>query len=153
MKAMIRKKIAQRKQRIMRRLDKFDIRGCDRPIMTATNIQYEVAEKTQATAHGGIGAIHLMVKKLGLDQAINKGLPFLKFKRPYHNSDHVLNIAYNALAGGTCLEHLGLRRTDEAYLNLLDARRVPAPSTAGDYCRRFSGPHIDCFKTSSTSLV
>jgi hypothetical protein len=127
----------QAKRRIDRRLDKNDKRGCDRPIMTASNIHYEIADRTRATAHGGIGAIHLLVRKLGLAEAINTHLGLLKIHLPYHDSDHVLNIAYNLLAGGTCLEHLELLRSDEAYLDALGARRVPDPTTAGDYCRRF----------------
>ncbi|MDD5037664.1 MAG: IS1380 family transposase [Methylococcaceae bacterium] len=137
MKRSISKCLRQAKRRIARRLDKNDNRGCDRPIMTASNIHYEIADRTRATAHGGIGAIHLLVRKLGLDQAINAHLGLLKIHLPYHDSDHVLNIAYNLLAGGTCLEHLELLRNDEAYLNALGARRVPDPTTAGDYCRRF----------------
>jgi hypothetical protein len=105
--------------------------------MTASNIRYEIAERTRATVHGGIGAIHLLVRKLGLDQAINAQLGLLKMYLPYHDSDHVLNIAYNLLAGGTCLEHLERLRSDEAYLDALGARRVPDPTTAGDFCRRF----------------
>jgi hypothetical protein len=118
-------------------LDKTDNRGCDRPMMTASNIHYELADRARATAHGGIGAMHLLVQKLGLDRAINAGLGLLKIHLPYHDSDHVLNIAYNLLAGGRCLEHLELLRNDEAYLDALGARRVPDPTTAGDYCRRF----------------
>ena len=114
-----------------------DNRGCDRPIMTASNVHYEIADRTCATSHGGIGAIHLLAKKLGLDQAIDQNLGLLKIHLPYHDSDHVLNIAYNLLAGGTCLEHLELLRSDEAYLNALGARRIPDPTTAGDFCRRF----------------
>ena len=96
----IRKQIERRKRRIARRLDKNDNRGCDRPIMTASNIHYEIADRTRATAHGGIGAMHLLVRKLGLDQAIDRHLGLLKIHLPYHDSDHVLNIAYNLLAGG-----------------------------------------------------
>ena len=96
----IRKKIEQRKRRIARRLDKQDNRGCDQPIMTASNIHYEIADRTRATAAGGIGAMHLLVRKLGLDEAINRSLGLLKIHLPYHDSDHVLNIAYNLLAGG-----------------------------------------------------
>jgi hypothetical protein len=118
-------------------LEKNNNRGCDRPILTASNIHYELADRTRATAHGGIGAMHLLVRTLGLDQAINEGLGLLKIHLPYHDSDHVLNIAYNLLAGGTCLEHLEWLRSDEAYLDALGARRVPDPTTAGDYCRRF----------------
>jgi hypothetical protein len=136
-KRSISKRLRQAKRRIARRLDKTDNRGCDRPMMTASNIHYELADRTRATAHGGIGAMHLLVRTLGLDRAINEGLGLLKIHLPYHDSDHVLNIAYNLLAGGTCLEHLELLRSDEAYLDALGARRVPDPTTAGDYCRRF----------------
>ena len=132
----------RRKRQIAARLDRNDNRGCDRPIMTASNIDYEIAERTQATAQGGIGAIHLLVRKLGLDQAIDRRLGLLKIHLPYHESDHVLNIAYNLLAGGTCLEHLELLRTDAAYLDALGARRIPDPTTAGDFCRRFDATDI-----------
>jgi hypothetical protein len=138
----IRKQIERRKRRIARRLDKQDNRGCDRPIMTATNIHYEIADRTRAAAAGGIGAMHLLVQKLELDKAIDRNLGVLKIHLPYHDSDHVLNIAYNLLAGGTCLEHLELLRSNEAYLDALGARRIPDPTTAGDYCRRFDTSHI-----------
>ena len=142
MNTKIRKQIERRKWRIAQRLDKNDNRGCDRPIMTASNIHYEIADRTRATANGGIGAIHLLAKKLGLDQAIDQNLGLLKIHLPYHDSDHVLNIAYNLLAGGTCLEHLELLRNDEAYLDSLGARRIPDPTTAGDFCRRFDAADI-----------
>ena len=61
----------------------------------------------------------------------------LKRHLPYHESDHVLNLAYNAMAGGTCLEDLERLRNDEAYLDALGAQRIPDPTTAGDFCRRF----------------
>jgi hypothetical protein len=140
--AKIRQQIERRKRRVLRRLDKNDNRGCAQPMMTATNIHYEIADRTVATCHGGIGAIHLLVKRLGLGRAIDASLGLLKVHLPYHESDHVLNIAYNLLAGGSCLEHLELLRSDEAYLNALGARRIPDPTTAGDFCRRFAASDI-----------
>jgi hypothetical protein len=134
----IQKQIARRKRRIERRLDKKDNGGCERPMMTASNIQYEIADRTQAVAPGGIGAMHLMARRLGLIYQIDRRLSLLKIHLPYHESDHVLNIAYNLLAGGTCLEHLELLRNNEVYLDALGARRIPDPTTAGDFCRRFS---------------
>jgi hypothetical protein len=59
--------------------------------ITATNIHYDVAAKTRGIACGGIGAIHLLVRKLGLAEAIDERLHLLKFHLPYHESDHVLN--------------------------------------------------------------
>ena len=137
MNTKIRERLRQRKRQIERRLDKHDLKGCDRPAMTASNIHYEIADRTKATAAGGIGAFHLLSQKLGLDEAIDRRLDLLKLHLPYHESDHVLNIAYNLLAGGTCLEHLELLRKDEAYMDALGARRIPDPTTAGDFCRRF----------------
>jgi hypothetical protein len=144
--ARIRKQIERRKRRITRRLDKNDNRGCAQPMMTATNIHYEIAERTRATAAGGVGAVHLLVRKLGLNQAIDRHLQLLKIHLPYHESDHVLSIAYNLLAGGACLEHLEWLRSDEAYLDALGARRIPDPTTAGDFCRRFEATDIDCLQ-------
>jgi len=137
-KAKIRKQLAKDKRRIQRRLDKTDNRGCDQPALTASHLHCEIAERTRAIACGGIGLVHRLVKHLELDKLLNERLSVLKIHLPYHESDHILNIAYNLLAGGTCLEHLELLRTNEAYLDALGARRIPDPTTAGDFCRRFS---------------
>ncbi len=87
---------------------------------------------------GGIGAILLLAQKIELDKEIDRTLHLLKRHLPYHESDHVLNIAFNILVGGTRMEHLELRRNDEVYLDALGAKRIPDPTTAGDFCRRFT---------------
>jgi hypothetical protein len=51
-------------------------------------------------------------------------------------------LAYNALCDGTCLQDLELRRQDEVYLDALGAQRIPDPTTAGDFCRRFSAADV-----------
>jgi hypothetical protein len=106
-------------------------------MFTARNIHYEMADRTRAVNCGGIGAIHLLARKVGLVEAIDKDLRLLKAHLPYHESDHVLNIAYNVLCGGECLQDLERLRNDEAYLDALGAGRIPDPTTAGDFCRRF----------------
>ena len=93
--------------------------------MTASNIHYEIAEKVRGIAPGGIGAIHLLARKTGLIEDIDRDLHLLKRHLPYHESDHVLNLAYNILAGGSRLEHLEVRRNDEVYLDALGAQRIP----------------------------
>jgi hypothetical protein len=108
-----------------------------KPMIKDLNIEYEVSERTRATGNGGIGAIHTMVCKLGLDQEINEKVKLLKVHIPYHESDHVLNMAYNVMCGGTCLEDIERLRQDESYLNGLGAERIPDPTTAGDFLRRF----------------
>jgi hypothetical protein len=125
------------KRRITRRLDKTKDTMTFQPEFSASNIHYEVSERCGAIAWGGIGAMHLLAKKLGLIEAIDKRLHLLKVHMPFHESDHVLNIAYNIIAGGDCLQDLELLRNDEAYLDALGASRIPDPTTAGDFCRRF----------------
>ena len=107
-----------------------------------SNIHYEIAERTRAIGFGGIGAMHKLLCKLRLDRAINQNVQLLQRHVPYWESDHVLNLGYNVLTGGTCLEDIERLRTDETYMNGLDAERVPDPTTAGDFLRRFDPASI-----------
>ena len=100
-------------------------------MMTATNIHYELADRVQGLSPGGIGAMHLLARRTGLIGDIDRNLHLFKRHLPYHESDHVLNIAYNILAGGKRIEHLELRRNDEVYLNALGAVRIPTPPPPG----------------------
>jgi hypothetical protein len=135
-----------RKSRIERRLDHKRDTATASPILSTHTIDYDVAHRDRAIVHGGIGAIHTLVHRLGLPQAINDRLHLLKIHLPYHESDHVLNIAYNTLCHGTCLQDIDLRRNDDAFLDALDARRLPDPTTAGDFCRRFTRADIDALQ-------
>jgi hypothetical protein len=113
-----------------------------RPVLAGGNVRYEMAQRTRAIAHGGIGLVHALVREVGLPEAIDRKLHLLKVHVPYHESDHVLNIAYNALCDGRCLEDIELRRNDEVFLDALRAERIPDPTTAGDFCRRFEPLHV-----------
>jgi hypothetical protein len=138
-----RQRLARRKRRIEWRLRKIQWAEQSQPVLSASNIQYEVADKTRGISCGGIGAMHLLARRTGLVEAIDRTLHLLKVHLPYHESDHVLNIAYNILAGGTCLQDIAVQRTQEAFLDALGAQVIPAPSTAGDFCRRFSAADIE----------
>jgi len=107
-------------------------------MLAAANIHYELADKARGLCAGGIGLMHRLARRCGLIEELDRRLHLLKVHLPYYESDHVLNIAYNLLAGGQCLEDLELRRNDEVYLDALGAQRIPDPTTAGDFCRRFS---------------
>ena len=58
-------------------------------------------------------------------------------------SDHVLNFASNALCDGTCLDDIELRRNDVVFLDALGVDRIPDPTTAGDFCRRFTTDDVE----------
>jgi hypothetical protein len=111
-------------------------------MFAATNVHYELGEKTQAIGVGGIGLVHRLAREIGLVEAIDRQVQVLKIHLPYHESDHVLNLAYNALCEGIRLEDIELRRNDEVFLDALGTQRIPDPTTAGDFCRRFQEASI-----------
>jgi beta-phosphoglucomutase-like phosphatase (HAD superfamily) len=111
-------------------------------VLTARNIHYDLADRQRGFVHGGIGLMHTLARQIGLIDAIDQRLHLLKIHLPYHESDHVLNFAYNALCEGTCLQDIEQRRNDEVFLDALGARRIPDPTTAGDFCRRFTPADI-----------
>jgi hypothetical protein len=138
-----RQRSENRKRLITRRLVPRNWSAQARPMMRAAGIKYEIAERARGIVAGGIGAMLLLARKVGLDREIDRHLGLLKSHVPYHESDHVLNIAFNVLAGGRCLQDLELLRQDEGYLNALGAQRIPDPTTAGDFCRRFAAEDVD----------
>jgi len=113
------------------------------PMFKPVNIRYEISERQRAIGFGGIGAIHTLVDRLGLAKILDDQLHLLKFHLPYHESDHVLNMAYNVMTGGTYLEDIERLRQDGTYTKSLGADRIPDPTTAGDFLRRFESNDLD----------
>ena len=91
--------VARRKRRIERRLRPRTWTAQARPMYRATNLQYEHSDRTRGLATGGIGAMRRLAQTTGLVDAIDRDLQVLKVHLPYHESDHVLGIAYNVLLG------------------------------------------------------
>jgi hypothetical protein len=112
------------------------------PQLSRSPIEFELSEKTRAVSHGGLAIIRQLVNNIGLPDALD-AVPVLKLKLPYWESDHILNITYNFLCGGTALEHIEYRRQDPVHLNMLGTHSIPDPTTAGDFCRRYSATQID----------
>jgi Transposase DDE domain group 1 len=134
--ATIQNHLRKAKRRIERRLaGGREDRG--QPMLSAKEIRVELSDKVRAIGTGGIGLVHQLARRIGLVEAIDRCVHVLKLHRPYHESDHVLNLAYNALCDGVRLEDIELRRNDEVFLDALGTERIPDPTTAGDFCRRF----------------
>ena len=142
MKKRIAKILRKRKKNIAKRIDRNSYPTHDGPVLNTPNIQYDLSERDRGFAYGGIGVVQRMVKQLQLDQIINQNVRVFKIHNPYYESDHVLNIAYNILCQGDCLEDIERLRNDEAYLDAVGAVRIPDPTTAGDFCRRFDTDQI-----------
>lgn len=122
MKQSVRNRLKSRQRRVARRIDKASWNG-QSPMLVTPAVQLELAERTQALSVGGIDTVQQLVRQLDVAGSVNRQCPIFRFHLPYSEADHVLNIAFNLLAGGSCLEHLELRRNDEAYLDALGAQR------------------------------
>ena len=94
------------------------------PMYRASNIQYEHSDRVRGLESGGIGAMHRLARHTGLVAAIDEHVEVLKVHLPYHESDHVLGIAYNVRCGGTCLQDIEQRRQDEVYLDEIGRAHV-----------------------------
>ena len=126
----IAKKLARRKRRIEKRLQVARETRFERmmagapPMLSSAGLKYELAQKTQAIVYGGVPLMLRVARESGLIDAIDSRVPILKWRCPYYESDHVLNLAMNALCEGTCLEHIERRRNDEAFLNAIGAASI-----------------------------
>ena len=141
-KRRLRRTLAREQRLITRRLDQAVVANPDGPLLGRANIAYELSERARGISHGGMGMVAKVVKHSGLAEAIDSALHLLKIHMPYHESDHVLNVAYNSLCGGRTLDDIEHRRNDAVFLDALGVASLPDPTTAGDFCRRFDESSI-----------
>jgi len=136
-KAKKRKKAEKRQADLQGRLAHRDFTSPSQPLLGEVPIRYELADRTRVIPMGGIGAMHTLVTKLHLPEILNEHVSVLKRHLPYWESDHILSQCDNLLTGGKPLQDINRLRLDEGYLEALGVERLPAPSTAGDFLRRF----------------
>lgn len=137
-----RTKFERRQRSIENRLDASWQPERSEPVLEGGNIHYQVSGRTQAISCGGLGLVQTVVGVVGLRENLDAHVEVLCRHQPYHESDHILAQTYNILTGGQCLEGLEARRRDEGFLNAVGARRLPAPTTAGDFLRRFDASSV-----------
>jgi hypothetical protein len=142
-KARIKKRLRNCKRRLQRRLRKKQWDEQRRPMFKKQNVHFDIAAKSKGLRCAGLGVFLLLVQQLGLAKAIDDNLHLLKRHVPYFESDHVLNLTYNLLVGGKTINDLELLRNHETYLEVLGAQRLPDPTTAGDFLRRFAAADLD----------
>jgi len=99
-------------------------------------------EPSDTTPYGGLALAASLVRSLGLAKDLDRGLSLLASHRPFHESDHVLTHVYNLYAGGTCIEDIADLQTSEPVRRMLGAERIPDPTTAGDFLRRFDADSL-----------
>jgi len=100
-------------------------------------LHLEVASRSTVTPYGGLALASAFLRRFRVAQEIDERVHVLKLHLPFHESDHVLAQALNLYVGGECLEDQAALQHDEGVLRMLGACRLPDPTTAGDFLRRF----------------
>lgn len=114
----------------------------ERPVFHTRRVRLEVEQRGRTTPYGGLALAHDLAMRLQLDRDLNRALPLLRWHLPYFESDHLLTHVYNQYVGGRCIEDIANLQYSDAIKHLLGTVRIPDPSTAGDFLRRFHPPHL-----------
>ena len=106
-------------------------------VMRHPLLHLEADARGEMTHYGGLVLAQQLVRRFGVAQRLDQHLHLFKRHAPYCESDHVLALAYTLYVDGTCLEDQGALQASEAVRRLVGACRIPDPTTAGDFLRRF----------------
>jgi hypothetical protein len=116
------------------------------PVFPHRRVQLRTQQRGQITPYGGLSLAHDQAMRLGIDRDINRSIHLLKIHLPYTESDHILTHVYNLYTGGQCIEDIANLQHSQAIKHLLGACRIPDPTTAGDFLRRFDEPDLKAFQ-------
>jgi hypothetical protein len=100
-------------------------------------LHIEISDRMHATCLGGASLVLALWRRLDAARVIDDSVRVLRRHRPYQESDHLLAQVLSLVVGGTCLEDLTRLQHDRAVLRMLGGDRLPDPTTAGDFLRRF----------------
>ena len=109
----------------------------DKPVLGLPKLHMEIDRRSEVTPYAGLALAAQVAFLLNMPKILNTHVSVLKRHLPYHESDHVLAQAFNLYVGGTCIEDMANLQQSEAVLRLVGACRIPDPTTAGDFLRRF----------------
>lgn len=107
------------------------------PVFRMPRTHVEVDERSEVTPYGGLAVATAFLRRFKVADRIDKHVKVLLIHLPYRESDHVLAQALNLYIGGTCIEDIANLQHSEAARRVIGASRIPDPTTAGDFLRRF----------------
>ena len=94
------------------------------------------------TVHTGLSLFYAMAEILKIPKSLDDHVQVKQRDSGYPESEHILALAANAFVGGDFLDDLEALREDDAIKMAIGRKEIPDPTTAGDFCRRFSRGHI-----------
>lgn len=90
------------------------------------------------TASAGIVLMRDFISKFGVAELIDTNVTIKDRERGYPESENILSLCWNAILGGDCLLDLNVLRGDPGLPELLGIKSVMAPTTAGEFLRKFT---------------
>jgi len=109
----------------------------NQPVMTLPKPHLALEDTPPVTLYGGLTLFIAFASTFKLKEHINDNLKLFKQWHPYSEADHVLALSANLFIGGAHLEDLAVLQGSEAVCRMFGACRIPDPTTAGDFLRRF----------------
>jgi len=94
------------------------------------------------TVHTGLSLLYAMAEALEIPRILDEHIRVKERERGYPESEHILALAANAFIGGDFLDDLEALREDVAIQRAIGRKDIPDPTTAADFCRRFTLGHI-----------
>jgi hypothetical protein len=93
--------------------------------------------KEQLTSHAGTVLLQDFAQRLGVEQVLDEELQVKARERGYSEGQAIRGLVYNVILGGTHLSDLDVLRGDPGTQELLGAETILAPTTAGEFLRKF----------------
>jgi hypothetical protein len=100
------------------------------------------------SSQAGMVLIREFSERLGIEKIIDEELKVKERERGYREGESVMGLVYNMIVGGSCLSDLNVLRGDKGTQELLSVESLIAPTTAGEFVRKFDiGDILDLSRT------
>jgi hypothetical protein len=116
-------------------------RGIPLKVRPGHTVRLEVTDEP-LTVHTGLSLFYAMAETLEIPWILDEQVKVKERESGYPESEHILALAANAFIGGDYLDDLEALREDVAIQKAIGRKDIPDPTTAGDFCRRFTLGHI-----------
>ena len=116
-------------------------RGIPLTIRPGHTVRLEVTEEP-LTVHTGLSLFYAMAETLDIGEILDEHVRVKERESGYPESEHILALAANAFVGNDYVDDLEALREDVAIQRAIGRKEIPDPTTAGDFCRRFTLGHI-----------
>lgn len=94
-------------------------------------------EEVHLSSHAGLVLVQAFAEKLGVAQVLDEDVRVKQRARGYPESAAIMSLVHNTVVGGDCLTDLEVLRGDAGTQTLLGVEAVLAPTTAGEFLRKF----------------